>query len=384
MSSETKSSSGGSQAAQYIKELKSQNIYSMNVNLVKNRFKRKQLYERQKKLKRKVKQKIRDERKKERKVLGNAAPPVNKGRSRDALREFDESVVDPNDEEVKNDIEMDEFESYYKDGKHPKLCITTRVKPSTRLLKFIKEILYVFPNSYYYARNNFPLKQLVDECVENDFTDLLIFNYAQGQGINGLTIIHLPYGPSAHFRLRNVKLNSELERPAKLELLARPEVILNRFTTRLGQRVARMIAALFHQDPEFQGRRVMTFHNQRDFIFFRHHNYIFERVEDGGETIYGPNNKIDIKGSLRMRGQSVKGRFKRLKRDERDIKETKAYQGERIINNNRILARIQEVGPQFTMRLEWLRLGVHDNRTAAEYEWKENADIRKKKRKFNL
>ena len=30
-----------------------------------------------------------------------------------------------------------------------------------------------------------------------------------------------------------------------------------------------MFASLFHQDPTFKGRRVATFHNQRDFIFFR-------------------------------------------------------------------------------------------------------------------
>jgi len=33
---------------------------------------------------------------------------------------------------------------------------------------------------------------------------------------------------------------------------------------------------LFPQKPEFKGRRVVTFHNQRDFIFFRHHRYVFE------------------------------------------------------------------------------------------------------------
>ena len=49
----------------------------------------------------------------------------------------------------------------------------------------------------------------------------------------------------------------------------RPELILNRFDTRLGRRVARMLASLFHQDPQFKGRRAVTFHNQRDFVFFR-------------------------------------------------------------------------------------------------------------------
>ena len=36
----------------------------------------------------------------------------------------------------------------------------------------------------------------------------------------------------------------------------------------------RLIHSLFPQDPEFKGRRVVTFHNQRDFIFFRHYRYI--------------------------------------------------------------------------------------------------------------
>ena len=53
----------------------------------------------------------------------------------------------------------------------------------------------------------------------------------------------------------------------------RPEVILNNFKTRLGHSVGRMLGSLFHMDPEFRGRNVVTFHNQRDFIFFRRHRY---------------------------------------------------------------------------------------------------------------
>lgn len=40
-----------------------------------------------------------------------------------------------------------------------------------------------------------------------------------------------------------------------------------------------MFASLFHQEPQFRGRRVATFHNQRDFIFFRHHRYIFDEKD---------------------------------------------------------------------------------------------------------
>lgn len=52
-----------------------------------------------------------------------------------------------------------------------------------------------------------------------------------------------------------------------------PEVILNNFNTRLGHSIGRLLASLFPHDPQFNGRQVVTFHNQRDFIFFRHHRY---------------------------------------------------------------------------------------------------------------
>lgn len=54
----------------------------------------------------------------------------------------------------------------------------------------------------------------------------------------------------------------------------KPEVMLNNFSTRLGHTVGRMFASLFPHHPQFKGRQVVTFHNQRDFIFFRYHRYM--------------------------------------------------------------------------------------------------------------
>jgi hypothetical protein len=88
-------------------------------------------------------------------------------------------------------------------------------------------------------------------------------------------------------------------------------VILNNFNTRLGHRVGRMLGSLFHQIPNFKGRRVVTFHNQRDFIFFRHHRYVFESKEK---------------------------------------------------------ARLQQLGPKFTLKLRWMQHGVFDTQHG-EMEW---------------
>lgn len=63
---------------------------------------------------------------------------------------------------------------------------------------------------------------------------------------------------------------------------AKPELVLNNFDTRLGHRLGRMLASLFHQDPAFKSRQVATFHNQRDYIFFRcaeHSLSSFERCQ---------------------------------------------------------------------------------------------------------
>lgn len=94
---------------------------------------------------------------------------------------------------------------------------------------------------------------------------------------DGLWLIHLPEGPTAYFKLSNFRQGRHIKghgRPTS----HKPEVILNHFTTRLGHTVGRMLAALFPQDPQFVGRRVVTFHNQRDFIFFRHHRLALDCI----------------------------------------------------------------------------------------------------------
>ena len=50
--------------------------------------------------------------------------------------------------------------------------------------------------------------------------------------------------------------------------LHNPQFILNNFTTNLGHTIGRMFQTFFPPRPEFLGRQVVTWHNQRDFLFF--------------------------------------------------------------------------------------------------------------------
>jgi ribosome production factor 1 len=105
-----------------------------------------------------------------------------------------------------------------------------------------------------------------------------------------------------------------------------PELILNNFDSRLGHTVGRMFACLFPKVPEFAGRQVCTLHNQRDFIFFRRHRYIF--ADKSGEA-----------GGKRC--------------------------------------RLQEIGPRFTLKLEALQKGTFDTKFG-EYEWLWRPDTSKR------
>merc|ERR1712228_411259 len=156
---------------------------------------------------------------------------------------------------------------------------------SHRTIKFARDLADVVPNAKYYYRKGLPLKKIIKQCESNGYTELVVIN--EDRRIpNGLILCHLPDGPTAHFKLTSSKLAKEMtkmkKRCKKFDKDVKPEVILNNFNTMLGHRVGRMLASIFHYDPDFEGRRVVTFHNQRDYIFFRHHLYGFS--EDGKKS----------------------------------------------------------------------------------------------------
>lgn len=125
----------------------------------------------------------------------------------------------------------------------------------------------MFPNAVFYKRQGYPIKKIIEYATARDFTDIVVVNEDR-RTINSLVVSHLPDGPTANFKLSSLKLSADIVGHGRATA-HKPELVLNNFSTRLGLRVGRMFASLFNQDPTFRGRRVVTFHNQRDFIFFR-------------------------------------------------------------------------------------------------------------------
>jgi len=285
--------------------------FTVSVNDLKNVNKRQEAYDLLKRAKNKKKMQERRARKIERDALGDAAPkPYIK--SLDKMREPEQSIVDINDAEVAEDTENDEFAKYF-NGLPPKVAITTKQNCSKVSKEFVCNMQDLIPGLTYYKRRDFPLKKIIKFLKNKEFTDLIVVGENHKE-VDALMIIHLPDGPTATFKLTSLKYPEEIPERGILSS-HHPELILNNFTTRMGHGVARMFAALFPQVPEFTGRRIITFHNQRDFIFVRQHRYIFE-----------PNKENELK------------------------------------------PRIQELGPRMTLKLQRIQHGTFDT-TEGEFEW---------------
>jgi ribosome production factor 1 len=276
----------------------------------------------------KLRKKFRKAQEEQAAATGVTIPVARPQRTLDNTRTPDVTIVREADEEVFEDEEVDEFASYFAKEVTPKVLVTTSEKPSDALRLTVKEMLRVFPNSEYVSRKKHAIKAMVTAAIGRGFTDLLIFEetaWRTKKGVDSLIHIHLPGGPTAQFRITNLVLPKQIKNHGR-STKHYPELVLNRFDTRLGRTLGRMFAALFPQDPQFLGRRVVTFHNQRDFLFFRHHRYIFESREK---------------------------------------------------------VRLQELGPRFTLRLQSLQHGTFDTRFG-EFEFVKKTELQPDRKTFAL
>ena len=297
-----------------------------NISQIKNKIRRNEEWLKLKREKKKEKRARQEARKAEAEALGDEAPPKLVPKTIDSMREYDETTVGgkegtEEDEEVEHDIVNDEFSTYFAKSYEPKVLITCSDNPHSRTIAFIKELTRMIPNSEPKWRKNASVKKIVKDSIKKEYTDIIIVN-EDNRNPNGLVVSHLPDGPTAQFKLSNVKITKDLHKDWRQISAHRPEVILNNFTTRLGHGVARMLAALFHYEPQFTGKRVVTFHNQRDYIFFRHHKYEFKNAEKVRLKDLGPRFTLKLRSLQKGTFDSKFGDFEWIISNHRHDMET--------------------------------------------------------------
>ncbi|KAF7332360.1 Brix domain-containing protein [Mycena kentingensis (nom. inval.)] len=280
---------------------------------IKNKIKREEVAKKAKKAKSQDKLQKRLARAKE-----EAADPAakkkrlaeNVPRTLDNMREFDPSFLtaEPGEssrpmEQLAEDVAADPFASYFSGVEDPtvppKILITTSPKASKSTYEFCDELVGIFPGAEFIRRKKgkgFEMGRIAVWAAGRGYKHMCVVNEDQKKA-NAITLIHLPDGPTAYFKLTSVQLTKEIYGHARATPHD-PELVLNGFVTRLGHAVGRMFQTLFPPLPEFQGRQVVTLHNQRDFLFFRRHRYAFRSPEKVALQEIGPRFTLKLR-SLR-------------------------------------------------------------------------------------
>ncbi|PWA80418.1 ribosomal RNA processing Brix domain protein [Artemisia annua] len=154
----------------------------------------------------------------------------------------------------------------------PKILITTSINPSGPLKQFVKELTLVFPNSERMNRGGQVMSEIVASCRSHDFTDVIFVQEVRGIPTR-IIISHLPFGPTAYFHLHDVVTRHDnKDKELKTVSQAYPHLILNNFSTKIGERTANILKHLFPV-PKPDTKRIITFANDADYISFRHHVY---------------------------------------------------------------------------------------------------------------
>mmetsp|Transcript_4072 Transcript_4072/g.7879 ORF Transcript_4072/g.7879 Transcript_4072/m.7879 type:complete len:308 (-) Transcript_4072:170-1093(-) len=194
----------------------------------------------------------------------------------------------------------------------PKILLTTSRDPSSRLSQFAKEMKLIFPGATRMNRGGMVVGDLVESARTGGFSDIVMLHEHRGEP-DGLVVCHLPFGPTAYFGVFNTVLRHDIKDSTKLGKMKEvaPNLILDNFSSSLGERVCNVLKHLFPV-PKPETKRIITFANDSDYISFRHHTYVKPR---GDKSI-----------------------------------------------------ELSEVGPRFELRLYQIRLGTLDSETA-EVEW---------------
>ncbi len=229
----------------------------------------------------------------------------------------------------------------------PKILITTSINSTLHhqaelLTTLFSHSVYIRRSAHRYG-HKFSVREISSFATARNYTTLIVLKEDQKKP-TGLTIVHLPHGPTFHFSISNWVEGKKLPGHGNPTTHI-PELILNNFRTPLGLLTAHLFQTLFPRSPDLQGRQVVTLHNQRDYIFLRRHRYVFREKRATEKSVVST-----------------------------DGKEVKGVEG--------IRTGLQELGPRFTMKLRRVDKGIQRGGDGVEWEWK--GGMEKQRTKFQL
>lgn len=278
----------------------------------------------------------------------------NRGRKKSSLPSATERATSPSQSTRSTNLNLApealaaKFPTLFPSEPHPtpKILITTSL--NSTLHNEARSLTDLFPNSVYIRRtahrysHKFSIREIAAFASNRNYTSVVVLQEDQKRP-SGLTIVHLPQGPTFHFTISRWIEGKKLPGHGNATE-HRPELILNNFRTPLGLLTAHLFRSMFPPQPDLEGRQVVTIHNQRDYLFLRRHRYVFREKRETEKSVVGTDGK-EIKG--------VEG----------------------------IRAGLQELGPAINCKLRRVDKGIQ-RASGQEWEWK--GGMEKQRTKFQL
>jgi ribosome production factor 1 len=204
------------------------------------------------------------------------------------------TIIKDDDPDFLEECKLDNLEEFLDGTKiaNIKITIATPEDDHPRVQKFAETLEGVIPNAVFERRDENQFEVYRKKQYEGGITDLLLIT-SLNQEVYSMYHIHLPDGPTLLWRVTSIAHPDEIEGMGQ-RTPHYPEVFTKRFETLLGRRCARSLRALFPATPELEGRQVVAFHQQRDFVFFRSYRYIFESKEKVRTQELGPRFTLKL------------------------------------------------------------------------------------------
>ena len=295
--------------------------------------------------KKKVRSKIRKERR-EARARGDVVEVPKPITTEDKRK--GELSVSKGDLEVQADEALDEIQ-IMDESKIMVICANEH--PGERTYRFMQELCFTLPGAQFFKRKTFALKKISAFACKKGFTTMIVIQ-EKDENPDSMFVLSMPEGPTAYYKISGLRLGSEMKHSVPCNAEHKPEVLITNFKTRLGLRVSRQLESIFPPVGDDCGRRTVVFHNQRDFIFFRHYRYVFRNVSEIGNE----ENEVEEKDIF-----------------DPDFKEDdEPDSGPKLPS-----CQLKEIGPRMTLRLRSLQLTGLFEKTTAEYEymWRPDSNV---------
>lgn len=194
---------------------------------------------------------------------------------------------------------------------NPKIFLTTSRYPSLGILKFVSELKKIFPNSKKLSRGGRFLNSLVELCIFEGGTDLVLIHEYRGDP-DAIILSHLPNGPSVFFNIKRILFFSKNTK-INITSLA-PHIVIDNLSSEIGKRFVKILCSLF-SPPNSKSNRVISLSGDKNYIIFRHFLFQKKKINENSSILHelGPSFemfpfKITL-GNLGQKNQKIEWNF---------------------------------------------------------------------------